>query len=377
MNKNKSLIVSENNITVKEIEDFLFETDKELEKIFLNDKLYEIAYTLEHNSLYNWDNDAYLNNLKREKIPNNFMKKVIVFMVLKWLPEVVLLKEKFDIAVEDISVDIFLNWIKEQGKNIFVSDYFSKYIFLCSDLEKLIYEIWRLWYINIVYEFVEKYNICIPKFSKDEIINITENLEKYINSFSLMERITLWWYYDWYNLIDTLFEKSNNVLDYILKLFQIKDNEKKEFIDIKENHFNILYKKFLEDIKYEIVEKNFTIVSKFEHNLLTKDKFTNKFVINLKENLNKLNYANWFVAHFWDVTWSNITFSISNDNYKFWYAYNLLQKEQFYKDVLDYYELFKQNLEKNNLDFVVLLAKSNWTKDFTDNSEENYFKKAA
>ncbi len=377
MNKNKSLIVSENNITVKEIEDFLFETDKELEKIFLNDKLYEIAYTLEHNSLYNWDNDAYLNDLKREKIPNNFMKKVIVFMVLKWLPEVVLLKEKFDIAVEDISVDIFLNWIKEQGKNIFVSDYFSKYIFLCSDLEKLIYEIWRLWYINIVYEFVEKYNICIPKFSKDEIINITENLEKYINSFSLMERITLWWYYDWYNLIDTLFEKSNNVLDYILKLFQIKDNEKKEFIDIKENHFNILYKKFLEDIKYEIVEKNFTIVSKFEHNLLTKDKFTNKFVINLKENLNKLNYANWFVAHFWDVTWSNITFSISNDNYKFWYAYNLLQKEQFYKDVLDYYELFKQNLEKNNLDFVVLLAKSNWTKDFTDNSEENYFKKAA
>lgn len=377
MKENESLILFKNNVSITKIEDFLFEVDKDLEKIFLNDKLYEIAYTLEYNSLYNWDNDVYLNDLKREKIPNNFMKKVIVFMILEWLPEVILLKEKFNINSKDIPVDVFLNWIKKQGKKIFASDYFENFFFLCSDEERLIYEIWKLWYINIVYNLIIKYGINIQKYTSKEVVNIMENFEKYIEEFTLMQRMTLWWYYDWYNLVDTLFEKNDNVLNYILKLFSIKDKEKEEFRDIKENHFNVLYKTLLKNIKDEIEKKDFTIVLELEHNLLTKDRFTEDFIMNIKENLNKLNYANWFVVHFWDITWSNITFSISNDNYKFWYAYNLLQKEQFYKDVLNYYKLFKQNLEKNNLDFVALLAKSNWTKDFTDNSKESYFKKAA
>ncbi len=378
MDKNKSLVVTSNNIpSIEKVENFLFDVDKDLEEIFVNDKIYEIAYTLEYNNMYNWANISYLNELEKQNLPPEFFKKVVIFMILHWLPEVVLLKEKFDINTDDISVDIFLNWIKEQGKNIFASDYFEKFIFLCSDVEKLIYEIWKLWYINITYDFTVKYNLDIPKYTIKENILITKNLEKYINSFSLMQKMTLWWYYDWYNLVDTLFEKTDKILDYILKLFSIKNNEKGEFEELKEKHFNILYKKLLEDIEDEIMEKDFSIVSEFEYNLLTKDRFEEQFFKSLKESLIKLNYANWFVIHFLDITWSSITFSISNNNYNFWYTYWLLQKDKFYKNVMKYYNYFVEKLEKNNMEFVVILARSNWTKDFTDNFNEKYLKKAA
>jgi hypothetical protein len=63
--------------------------------------------------------------------------------------------------------------------------------------------------------------------------------------------------------------------------------------------------------------------------LLTKDRFEDQFLKSVKEGLIKLNYANWFIIHFLDITWNSITSSISNNNYIFWYTYWLLQKEQF------------------------------------------------
>jgi hypothetical protein len=75
-------------------------------------------------------------------------------------------------------------------------------------------------------------------------------------------------------------------------LFKIKDNEKEEFREIKENHFNVLYEEILKDIENEIIEKDFTIISEFEYNLLTKDRFEDQFLKSVKEGLIKLNYAN-------------------------------------------------------------------------------------
>jgi len=377
MERNKSLVLSQDNVSISKIEDFLFEVDKGLEDILINDKLYEIAYILQHNSLYNWDNNKYLDKIENKNYPKEFLERVVVFMILRWITEVVLLQNKFNISTKNIPVDVFVNWIKEQWKNIFASDYFDEFVFLCNDIEKLVFEIWKLWYINIAYEFIIKYDVKISKYSRKNIITIIENLERYINSFSLMQKMSLWWYYDWYDIVDNLFEDSDKILNYVLNLFKINDKQKDEFNNLKDKHFNILYKENLKDIEKEIIDKDFTISLELEHNLLTKDRFKDNFLKWIQEWLIKLNYANWFVVHFLDITWNSVTFSISNNNYKFWYNYWLLQKEQFYKDVVDYYEYFQENLWKNDVDFVVILAESNGSKYSDDNYNDSFYKKAA
>jgi hypothetical protein len=135
-------------------------------------------------------------------------------------------------------------------------------------------------------------NYDFSKYKEDEVKEILNNFSKHINDLNLMQKLTIFGYYDWYHLSSALFEDNDLAFFEIQKLFHLSEKEKKEFEKLKESHFSILYEKYLEDLKLDINKANFSVISEFNFIETTEDTFDSKFKSNFKKILIELNLAN-------------------------------------------------------------------------------------
>ena len=257
----------------------------------------------------------------------------------------------------------FLKWLNFAWKRLLVNKYFFDYISLCEDKEWLFYELWKLWYIFIVYDLLYFFNIELSKkYTNEDFDTIFPNIEEFIKEKKLLEKITFYSDLDFYHIAISLFENPDYVFHKIIDLFELSEEEKTEFNKLKRTHFDILYKNNLIKLRETLTKIWYSIIFETEFEQVNDIKEYN-FYNSLKKSLTNLSITNDYILIFISVTNKVSTFYIWNTDKKIWYWYNLLQWELFYKDAIDFYKRYKNDLIRNDMNFSVILLKWNWWRE--------------
>ena len=366
-------------------------TNSDLVMVFSDNKMYEIAYTLEYclskNKDYSDEHidciNSYLEWLK--DYPKKYLEKVLIFMILRWLPSFYFLQEKFDIDTKNIPFNVFLKWFDENIKTKNWEESYTnpfllwKLVSFCNQKEELLLEIIKKWYIQQVYVlqelinswyFLSLSNVVLPKLNKVEAKKVIQNFKKIVNSKILLDKLTIYWYTDWLDVTELLFENPKEAFEEIKKIFLLSEEEKEEFEYLRQDHFFPLYEKVREDIEEEIEQLWMNITYSFDFTNIYDGEYDEILEKIITEIMVLLNYESRYIIQFVDITGQNMAVSIWNWRFFYGSSYNLFQKEQFYKRVKEYFQIFKDNLQENNMDFCVYIAKNTWSKDPTTDEED-------
>ncbi len=355
-----------------------FKTKQDLQEAFLYEKIYEIAWTIikKRNT---WWVEEYIESLKKLDYSNSFWKGLFEYMVLNTIPEAVLIKKQFNIN-EKLPANVFISWLSMDGAFVvFDHPLFLDFFDLCSEPEKLVYEIWKLWYIWKAYSLAILKEVNVIKYNEEDSKQILEKFKNFVNSFSFTKKAELYGYYDWNQVCAVLFEDYNEAFTNIWEIFQFSEEEKK-IIDEDKKKFLENYEEFKDILKEDIEKLNHHIIGEYEFDTehLTNEKLEEKrkqFLKFIKGKIEIPSVTDSILVVFVNMVWQNMVFTISNASINLWYDYNFFEKENFYQGLQEMFEQFKNDFERNNLDFSIIVAKNNKDKD--DVPDETEYRLAA
>jgi len=377
------------------VENILSKGQKDLSILFLDDKAYEIAFTLElclekEDKFYDEDLTCINNYLDWLDFPIPYLKKVLEFMIRKWLASFYFLQDKFDIDTSDFSLSVFLEGFDENLKNKDWIHSFSnpfllwKLVSLCQDKEKLLYEIMKKGYFMQVFILfllsLNKEHFSFPldifsKLSEKDADLALSNFEKIISKLNLRDKLTFYWYVNWFDLVEVLFENPDKAFEKIKEIFSLSDEEKEEFDYLKQEDFFPLYEEIKNDIKEEIEQLWMNITHSFNFTDIYEWEYNEKLEKIITEITASLNYESKYIIQFVDITGQNISISIWNKYFFYGTTYTLFEVNNFISQFKRLFNFFLENLQNNNIDFCIYIAKNAGSKDPT--TDEENFKLAA
>ena len=298
--------------------------------------------------------------------------QLLHYLIENWIYFASIYTKKFNLNTSDLHLNIFIEWIKKWWDNLIFSDYFDDFISLYKNPLELKKNLWVNWFFEIYDFFILEWN-PVWKISKNNTRKAIENYAKIHFDWDLLNKLNLYWIYDWDIILDNIFEDSNYAKKMFFDLFILNKKEKQDLKNMKVDFLNHNFSNDVNDLIFKRENDNMSLYSAFEFD--SKNKLDDILKI-VKFKLNEINVLkNWFndfLITFIDITWRV-------DNIEFTSKINkLISNENTYEDFNDFVSKFEKILsyylylfEKNDFNFNVLIFKSNWDKDFDDNKSQN------
>ena len=311
----------------------------------------------------------YIKELKNKNISSESLNEILYFMINMWMPQVVLLQKEFNVDTKDIEIDIFLKWFANWMNWLEDSEFFKDFVNLYKNPQELLEKIWEKIDLLLLFHLI----LYWAEFSKydDEKMNIVlKEFEKFLKKEKLFDRINKIWFYDWYNICYDLFENYELAYSKMQNIFNFTEEEKDEFEKLKENHFFLSYQTEIDKTIESFEENNFIKIREYTYNdtYWVENKYD--FIDKVKKILVWINHKSAYSVKFLDISWKQVQFNIWNWIELWWYNFNLLENNDFLKNIVTEYWEFILNLEKNNMDFSILIFKENWDKDDIPDEED-------
>ena len=322
------------------------------------------------------DNDEQSDINELISISFNFSEEnkyqLLYYLIENWIYFASLYTKKFNLDTSDLHLNVFIEWIKKWWDNLIFSDYFDDFISLYKNPLELKKNLWVNWFFEIYDFFILEWD-PVWKISKNNTRKAIENYAKIHFDWDLLNKLNLYWIYDWDIILDNIFEDSNYAKKMFFDLFILNKKEKQDLKNMKVDFLNHNFSNDVNDLIFKRENDNMSLYSAFEFD--SKNKLNDILKI-VKFKLNEINVLkNWFndfLITFIDITWRV-------DNIEFTSKINkLISNENTYEDFNDFVSKFEKILsyylylfEKNDFNFNVLIFKSNWDKDFDDNKSQN------
>jgi len=322
------------------------------------------------------DNDEQSDINELISISFNFSEEnkyqLLYYLIENWIYFASLYTKKFNLDTSDLHLNVFIEWIKKWWDNLIFSDYFDDFISLYKNPLELKKNLWVNWFFEIYDFFILEWD-PVWKISKNNTRKAIENYAKIHFDWDLLNKLNLYWIYDWDIILDNIFEDSNYAKKMFFDLFILNKKEKQDLKNMKVDFLNHNFSNDVNDLIFKRENDNMSLYSAFEFD--SKNKLDDILKI-VKFKLNEINVLkNWFndfLITFIDITWRV-------DNIEFTSKINkLISNENTYEDFNDFVSKFEKILsyylylfEKNDFNFNVLIFKSNWDKDFDDNKSQN------
>lgn len=355
-----------------DLSNFTFHTKDEFSEILFNEKTYEIAHILKYNYEQWIDNSNYISELKKENLDFSFLKNTLIFMISRGIPQSVLLQKEFNIDTSDISIDVFLEWFVNRMNWLEESEFLIDFVKLYNNQQELWEKIWEKVDILLLSELIYNW-LEFEKYDDNKMDNILLYFEKKLKKEKLLDRVNKIWFYDWEIICWELFEDYEKSYSKIQNIFDFTEEEKDEFKILKQDNFYLSYETEIKKTIESFEEINFSKIGKFTFNDFSWEEIKSNFYKKITEILISLNYKNNYSIKFIDISWKQLQFNIWNGLQLGGYNYNLLEKDIFLEHITEQYWEFILNLDKNNMDFSILIFKKNWDKDdFPEESEDDF-----
>lgn len=369
--------ITDNEIVFRKLK---FHTKDQIDILINKSNLIIIAYDIIEEETNTDDKIKKLSSII-EEMTFEEQKDIISYMIENWLGYSSEVIKKIWFNTDEIHINTFIEWNKNWKQSLFYSDYYLDFINLYKDPKKLMLKIWEEWLITNFGFLKEFFNL--EKIKENETKQVMANFEKEVNSLDLLYKFNIFSVYNWDEILEYCFEETETAKKYIKDIFTLKEKEIEEFKILKEEVLNDEYIDEIYEIRNELENNNYQVLKEIEFK--KEDNINNKKDKLYKE-LNKLatakNHWNKFNIVMTDLTWRKIDFLLTNNmselrknENSFLFVNDLIEKFNNKLDDMLYY------LEKNNINFTIVISKTNWTKDDNDNQEDNNYqediKKAA
>jgi len=320
------------------------------------------------------DNQSDINELIN--ISFNFSEEnkyqLLHYLIENWIYFASIYTKKFNLNTSDLHLNLFIEWIKKWWDNLIFSDYFDDFIGLYKDPLELKRNLWINWFFEVYDFFILEWD-PVWKISKNNTKNAIKNYAKIHFDWDLLNKLNLYWIYDWDIILDNIFEDSNYAKKIFFDLFILNKKEKQDLKNMKVDFLNHNFTNDINDLISKRENDNMSLYSASEFD--SKNKLDDILKI-VKFKLNEIkilkNWFNKFLITFIDITWrvDNIEFTSKMNK--------LISNENTYENFNDFISKFEKILSsylylfnKNDFNFNILIFKSNWNKDFDDNEIKN------
>ena len=369
MTINKIPLTDNININNIDFSKLIYYTEGEIRELMYNEDTYEIAAILKHNYKNNIDNSKYIKDLKSKNLSLSFLKNTLIFMISRWMPQAVLLQEEFNIETKDISLSVFNEWFINWMNWLNDSELLLRFVELYNDKQELLEEIWKI-NLLLLFDLVDYYWIEFKKFNNEKTKNIVEIFEKDYKSKKIFDKINEFWMYNWYEICWLIFEDYESAYQKIQKIFNLTEEEKEKFEELKQYKFFESYQKEIQLNIKEFKDIDFIKISESTMNDAFQWINTESFINKINELLIWMTIKDSYSIVFLDISWKKEQFNIWNNTELWGYNYGLLEKNNFLKHLIENFWEFLLNLNRNNIDFTILIFKQNWEKDIIPDEED-------
>ena len=357
----------------------IFYTKEELEDVFkIEEEFHEIAWEIKQRFEEWKDNEEIFEKLENKD--KNFLNKFLVFLIKNWLPDIKKFKDYFSLDTKEIDVDFFYEWFINRFNWLdYEENFLDDFIWMCTNKQELLRKIVLSWNIDIAIDYISYYDFEFKKLDDEEDENtFLYNFNRDLKKRNLFQKINFISSYDWETWLSYIFENYEEVYSRMENLFDLNEQEKEEFEKLKEEYFFDSYNEIKEKLIWELEKENFSKIWEYEFFDIVWDEVWNEFINKINEIIVGLNYSSLYVVEFLDIWWKRVTYNLWNDSQNYyWYNYNLFSIEDFKEHIIEEYWKFKLNLDKNNMDFSIMIFKRNWIKNNNSNQEEENFLLAA
>lgn len=356
----------------------VFYTKKELDDVLSMDwdilKIFELLSELYHNTSNFEAFEEIIIESKLVSIESKY--SILQFMIEKWISYAPLFVFKFNLNLEEMHKNVFIQWIELWDYELIYSEYFSDYIQLYSNPNDLLEEMLQKWYIEAYNYYFEINDTCLEK--RDDIL-----MQKVLNEFEirflkiwLTKKINLLSMYNWEKISDILFESNVIAYDRIIEICKLWLDDKEGLQELKNKELYIEYNKNIDDEKEIINLGNFSIITVLDFSTTNKN---DNNLNPLHDELIKIwilkNWWNAFEVTFIDIIWNTHTFTLWDDKINWTEDINSYKDlQEFISDIKEINSKYNNWLNINDFDYTIIISKSNWKNDSNDNQIINNIK---
>lgn len=349
--------------------DIIFDTKNEFDWV-LNDTIPKI-----HEILSKWIYDDSFDVIKLIKLSKSLSEKqqynVLYYLIESGIYLASFYSNELNLETNHIHINMFTQWLKNWWDDLIFSDNYMDFINLYNNPNELLEKIWIMWFLE-QYDYFRYENQQLPQFSNDKANESFNNFkQRYIDS-KLDERLNLMSIYDWELIIENVFEEYENIKWKFDNLFTLTNKEKEKFNKLKTKILNAQYEEDIIFLKNELNTRDFSLKNQLNCDWNNITNFEDNFKKELIDISILKNHWNKFSITFLDICWKKKSIDLTSNLSELNSLNNsYMDKNVFTKNAYILFNEYINNYKKNEFEFTILISKSNWEKDWTDNEWVN------
>lgn len=358
--------IKSNDITFGNI---IFDTKNKFDWV-LNDTIPKI-----HEILSKWIYDDSFDVIKLINLSKSLSEKqqynVLYYLIESGIYLAPFYSNELNLETNHIHINMFTQWLKNWWDDLIFSDNYIDFINLYNNPNELLEKIWIMWFLE-QYDYFRYENKQLPQFSNNKANESFNNFkQRYIDS-KLDERLNLMSIYDRELIIENVFEEYENIKWKFDKLFTLTNKEKEKFNKLKTKILNAQYEEDIIFLKNELNIRDFSLKNQLNCDWDNIINFEDSFKKELIDISILKNHWNKFSITFLDICWKKKSIDLTSNLSELNSLNNsYIDKNEFTKNAYILFKEYINNYKKNEFEFTILISKSNWEKDWTDNEWVN------